>query len=191
MLVVVELYYVHKLIILACRCILCKIIQDCQLLAKVLMPRCSWSEEKLINRSTPWKSSKKNTSWKKTKRRISWPKRVSSVNSTTPSWFDSNSASKMIKNCTSSCSTVPEESYSACSHSKTSCPKNSKSYLIKSQVLLCPNIFGFRCSASTKCDIPRVFLNGFSLKPENVLLDKNGYIKLTDFGLSRTLDFED
>jgi serine/threonine protein kinase len=39
--------------------------------------------------------------------------------------------------------------------------------------------------------IESIFKLIHSLKPENVLLDRTGYIKLTDFGLSKALHHDD
>jgi serine/threonine protein kinase len=36
--------------------------------------------------------------------------------------------------------------------------------------------------------IESILLLNLSLKPENLIIDKSGYIKLTDFGLSKILE---
>ena len=57
--------------------------------------------------------------------------------------------------------------------------------IIKSSFLRSTNIAGPRVSSFKVDHIPRVFVFEFSLKPENILIGTDGYIKLTDFGLSK------
>ena len=51
--------------------------------------------------------------------------------------------------------------------------------------LFCTNFVGYRVPSHPKHHLQRVTLASFSLKPENVLIGADGYIKLTDFGLSK------
>lgn len=63
--------------------------------------------------------------------------------------------------------------------------KLSKDEYIQGAILCRTNIVGDRVPSHPKHHLPRVNLALFSLKPENVLIGADGYIKLTDFGLSK------
>jgi len=58
-------------------------------------------------------------------------------------------------------------------------------YITQSPLLCFPSIACYRVSPQSKHHLSRVHTILCSLKPENVLIGVDGYIKLTDFGLSK------
>jgi len=63
--------------------------------------------------------------------------------------------------------------------------RHSKDEFMQGAFLCCTNFVGYRVPSHPKHHLQRVTLASFSLKPENVLIGADGYIKLTDFGLSK------
>ena len=62
----------------------------------------------------------------------------------------------------------------------------SKALLSQRQVLCRSGGAGHRVPTLQEYRLSRVDEDLFSLKPENILICKDGYIKMTDFGLSRS-----
>ncbi len=57
-------------------------------------------------------------------------------------------------------------------------------------LLRCSNRIGFGGTSRKRDYLSGVIWLLCSLKPENILIDRNGFIKLTDFGLSKVLKGE-
>ncbi len=111
--------------------------------------------------------------------------RTGTLSCNTPSSSTCTPPSRTRRSSTSSCSTVRAESCSRCWPGRRASPKSSTSLLTQSQVLRRADRAGPRVHAQEQRRVPRVRLLLVSLKPENILIDREGYIRFTDFGLSK------
>ncbi len=82
---------------------------------------------------------------------------------------------------------VPEAIFIVSLETKNDCLNNSTIFIKQNFILHCSNNFSNLVYAFKEHYLSRVIYSlSFSLKPENVLINCDGYIQLTDFGLSKT-----
>ena len=154
-------------------------------LERVPMPRWSLLGRKLRDSSTllsPWRRStlRKRVRWSEWwwKEIFSRPLIISFLSRFTL-------PSKLTKNYSLYLSTVLADNYSGSFLSEKGLMKTSKINITQSPFLLCTSLTGTWLPSQPKHHLQRVNPILFSLKPENVLIGVDGYIKLTDFGLSK------